>query len=137
MPGRRPQELCCAGPKLIQVTLSLDRLLETVTDAAKDLRNEGTHALHMTLILTAGAFDIALLNFLPVRQTARSAMPAPISPSHVSHDEVHASGPHPISPPSVYVTPSTRGSAWGRHPERHNGASYSPYLPCEIMPHGS
>jgi hypothetical protein len=28
-----------AGPKLIQVTLALDRLLETVTDVAKDLRN--------------------------------------------------------------------------------------------------
>jgi phytoene dehydrogenase-like protein len=44
-----------AGPKLIQVTLALDRLLETVTDAAKDFQNEGTRILqNMSPIMISG-----------------------------------------------------------------------------------
>ena len=31
-----------AGPKMIQVSLALDRLLDTVADVAKDMRDEGT-----------------------------------------------------------------------------------------------
>jgi hypothetical protein len=62
-----------AGPKLIQVTLALDRLLETVTDVAKDLRNEGTWILgNMSLILIGGSVGIALFNLLPVGRTPRA-----------------------------------------------------------------
>jgi hypothetical protein len=70
-----------AGPKLIQVTLALDRLLETVTDVAKDLWNEGTRILgNMSLILIGGSVGIALFNLLPVRRTPRaSTTPARVS----------------------------------------------------------
>jgi hypothetical protein len=65
-----------AGPKLIQVTLALDRLLETVTDVAKDLRDEGTRGLQgVRWILTAGAIAIAMLNLLPLRRTSRPILP--------------------------------------------------------------
>lgn len=52
-----------SGPKLIQVSLALDRLLETIADVAKDMRDEGTQTLRETSItLVAGSFLIALLN---------------------------------------------------------------------------
>ena len=70
-----------SGPKLIQLTLALDRLLETVTDVAKDLRNEGTRLLHnMSLILISGSVGIAVFNLLPVRR-ARPTIPAVIARS--------------------------------------------------------
>ena len=75
-----------AGPKLIQVTLALDRLLETVSEVAKDLRDEGAKALQKTtLVLTIGAVAIALLNLLPlqrrgapVRETPAKSIPGPV-----------------------------------------------------------
>jgi hypothetical protein len=56
-----------SGPKLIQVSLALDRLLETVADVAKDMRDEGSRTIRRTsAVLIAGSFLIALLNlFLP------------------------------------------------------------------------
>lgn len=56
-----------SGPKLIQVSLALDRLLETVADVAKDMRDEGTRTLRMTsTALTVGSVLLALLNlFIP------------------------------------------------------------------------
>src|SRR5262245_29603532 len=52
-----------AGPKMIQVSLALDRLLDTVADVAKDMRDEGTKAIQSTsVMLVGGSFFIALLN---------------------------------------------------------------------------
>jgi hypothetical protein len=52
-----------AGPKVIQVSLALDRLLETVAEVAKDMRDEGTRTIRTTsAVLVGGSFFIALLN---------------------------------------------------------------------------
>jgi len=52
-----------AGPKLMQVSLALDRLLETVADVAKDMRDEGTQTLRETSVtLVVGSLLIAALN---------------------------------------------------------------------------
>ena len=49
-----------AGPKMIQVSLALDRLLDSVADMAKDMRDEGTKATHRKgLLLVGGSFFIA------------------------------------------------------------------------------
>jgi hypothetical protein len=62
-----------AGPKLIQISLALDRLLETVAEVAKDMRDEGTQTLRETSsTLVIGSFLIALLNLF----LGRSAEPA-------------------------------------------------------------
>ncbi len=65
-----------AGPKLIQVSLALDRLLETVADVAKDMRDEGTRTIRTTsTTLIVGSFLLAFLNLflkraLPVVEAA-------------------------------------------------------------------
>lgn len=52
-----------AGPKMIQVSLALDHLLDTVADVAKDMRDEGTKTIQASsMTLVAGSFFIALLN---------------------------------------------------------------------------
>ena len=52
-----------AGPKMIQVSLALDRLLDTVADVAKDIRDEGTKAIqHTSPLLVGGSFFIVFLN---------------------------------------------------------------------------
>jgi hypothetical protein len=52
-----------AGPKLIQVSLALDRLLETVADVAKDMRDEGTRKIRNTSVgFVLGSLLIAILN---------------------------------------------------------------------------
>ncbi len=57
-----------AGPKMIQVSLALDRLLDTVADVAKDMRDEGTRAIQSTsILLVGGSFFIALLNLFLTR----------------------------------------------------------------------
>ena len=62
-----------AGPKMIQISLALDRLLETVADVAKDMRDEGTLVLRETSFnLVAGSLLIALLNLF----LGRSSEPA-------------------------------------------------------------
>lgn len=63
-----------AGPKMIQVSLALDRLLDTVADVAKDMRDEGTKAIQETsLMLVGGSFFIAFLNlFLSKRRRPHS-----------------------------------------------------------------
>jgi hypothetical protein len=62
-----------AGPKMIQVSLALDRLLDTVADVAKDMRDEGTKTIQFSsLFLVGGSFFIAFLNlFLGTRRTRR------------------------------------------------------------------
>jgi hypothetical protein len=67
-----------AGPKMIQVSLALDRLLDTVADVAKDMRDEGTKAIQDTsLMLVGGSFFIALLNLLLSRKRAGGHDEAP------------------------------------------------------------
>ncbi len=59
------------GPKMIQVSLALDRLLETVADVAKDMRDEGTKTIRSTsAMLVGGSFFIALLNLFLTRSAA-------------------------------------------------------------------
>jgi hypothetical protein len=66
-----------AGPKLIQVSLALDRLLETVADVAKDMRDEGTRTIRNTSSsLLIGSFVIAFLNlFIGLRSAPSSVSP--------------------------------------------------------------
>jgi hypothetical protein len=62
-----------AGPKIIQISLALDRLLETVAEVAKDMRDEGTRTIRTTsAILVGGSFFIALLNLFLSRQPSQS-----------------------------------------------------------------
>ena len=65
-----------SGPKLIQVSLALDRLLETVADVAKDLRDEGAQTLReASIMLMVGSFLIAVLNLFS--GSLRPSLPAP------------------------------------------------------------
>lgn len=58
-----------AGPKMIQVSLTLDHLLDTVADVAKDMRDEGTKTIQASsLTLVGGSFFIALLNLFLGKQ---------------------------------------------------------------------
>lgn len=58
-----------SGPKLIQVSLALDRLLETVAEVAKDMRDEGTRTIRRTsTALIVGSVVIAFLNLLLTRR---------------------------------------------------------------------
>lgn len=71
------------GPKMIQVSLALDRLLETVADVAKDMRDEGTKTIRSTsAMLVGGSFFIALLNLFLTRSAAsrREDLPAESPP---------------------------------------------------------
>lgn len=62
-----------AGPKLIQVSLALDRLLETVAEVAKDMRDEGTQTIRTTsAILLIGSLLIAGLNLVLRRPSTKS-----------------------------------------------------------------
>ena len=65
---------------MIQVSLALDRLLDTVADVAKDMRDEGTKAIQTTsIMLVGGSFFIALLNLFFTRpRTPRQSDIAPI-----------------------------------------------------------
>lgn len=66
-----------AGPKLIQVSLALDRLLETVADVAKDMRDEGTKTIRNTsAILLIGSLLIAFLNLIFRRAPSEPPTPS-------------------------------------------------------------
>lgn len=93
-----------AGPKLIQVSLALDRLLETVADVAKDMRDEGTKTIRATsATLIGGSFLIALLNLVlprwPPKEDRDRHVPA------VLDDRTDLSS---TSPPSSLHRPVTR-----------------------------
>lgn len=105
---RRKAELHAAdnaGPKMIQISLALDRLVETVADVAKDMRDEGTAAIRRTsAMLLGGSFFIALLNLFLARAPAPQL---PATPPPVRRDKqeptldplaVPADGPTPVSP---------------------------------------
>lgn len=70
-----------AGPKLIQISLALDRLLETVAEVAKDMRDEGTRTLREASgTLVVGSLLIALLNLFmggPPEPARPAESPAP------------------------------------------------------------
>ncbi|BCA54847.1 conserved exported protein of unknown function [Nitrospira sp. KM1] len=81
------------GPKMIQVSLALDRLVDTVADVAKDMRDEGTKAIQDTsIMLVVGSFFIAFLNLFFTRKTS-DRYPASDAPRS-SHT---ASLPSPVS----------------------------------------
>lgn len=62
---------------MIQVSLALDRLLDTVADVAKDMRDKGTKAIQRTsLLLVGGSFFIALLNLFLTRQRGATSRQA-------------------------------------------------------------
>ncbi len=85
-----------AGPKMIQVSLTLDHLLNTVADVAKDMRDEGTKTIQdSSMTLVGGSFFVALLNlFLSKR---RRSVGDDISASSEGHSDTigreHAGGP--------------------------------------------
>ena len=67
-----------AGPKMTQVSLALDRLLDTVAEVARDMRDEGTKTIRITsVLLIGGSFFIALINLLagssPGRTSSRAS----------------------------------------------------------------
>jgi hypothetical protein len=67
-----------AGPKMIQISLALDRLLDTIADVAKDMRDEGTEALRdASSMLVFGSLLIAVLNLFSGRAAAPSPEPHP------------------------------------------------------------
>lgn len=77
-----------AGPKLIQVSVALDRLLETVADVAKDMRDEGTRTIRQTsMFLVIGSLTLALLNLLVRRRTPAPPVPPPVASAERSEKE--------------------------------------------------
>lgn len=83
-----------AGPKMIQVSLALDHLLDTVADVAKDMRDEGTKTIQASsMTLVGGSFFIALLNlFLGSRRR-------PLDGDSRTAAIDHASADAPSTPP--------------------------------------
>jgi len=87
-----------AGPKLIQVSLALDRLLETVAEVAKDMRDEGTKTIRTTsAILLIGSLLIACLN-LVLRRPSNENSSDPGRPALHSSNEESPSESVPVSP---------------------------------------
>ncbi len=77
---RRKAEIHAAdngGPKVMQVSLALDRLLETVAEVAKDMREEGTKTIVTTgYWIVGGSFFIALLNLFLTRPVRVQELPS-------------------------------------------------------------
>ena len=86
-----------AGPKMIQVSLVLDRLLDTVADVAKDIRDEGTRANQRTsLLLVGGSFFIAVLNLFLTRQRGGTSRHTD-GPDESEHNPRHIPIPLPLA----------------------------------------
>jgi len=77
-----------AGPKVVQVSIALDRLLETVADVAKDMRDRGTRTIRATSsLLFFGSTFLAFLNLLvAMRSAAARKRQAASSSSHSSRE---------------------------------------------------
>src|SRR5581483_103971 len=90
-----------SGPKLIQVSLALDRLLETVAEVAKDMRDEGTRVIRDTSrALMVGSVLIGVLNLLmrrtrPAPEAQPAAPAAGAGPASALPLDTDASGPVP------------------------------------------
>jgi len=94
-----------AGPKLIQVSLALDRLLETVADVAKDMRDEGTKTIRLTsATLIIGSLVIAFLNLLIGTPRARGGSDVH-APMLDSADVKHPSEVLPVRAPTAPFPP--------------------------------
>lgn len=94
-----------SGPKLIQVSIALDHLLETVADVAKDLRDEGVETLRDTSsALVLGSLLIALLNLF-IGRLPEPARPAE-SPAPGSGNGKTAARPHRME--KEYADPALR-----------------------------
>lgn len=94
-----------AGPKMIQVSLALERLVDTVADVAKDMRDEGTKAIQRTsLLIVGGSFFVAFLNLFFARQHGRSAH-QPDSPNEPEDNSLHSPLPRPLSDDSPQQVP--------------------------------
>lgn len=88
------------GPKMIQVSLALDHLLDTVADVAKDMRDEGTKTIRNTsAMLVGGSFFIALLNLFLTRFSASRATES--SPSSRREDLLVKSPRLPAASPAA------------------------------------
>ncbi len=92
-----------AGPKMIQVSLALDRLLDTVADVAKDMRDEGTKTIQFSsTLLVGGSFFIAFLNLLLSRRRPSSEdedhVPTGNEPAQASEPPIALSNT-PTAPP--------------------------------------
>jgi hypothetical protein len=86
-----------AGPKMIQVSLALDRLLDTVAEVAKDMRDEGTRAIQQTsIMLVGGSFFIAILNLIRTRRRTRGSLDSDL-PAETADDLVDRPAPLPPS----------------------------------------
>jgi len=91
-----------AGPKMIQVSLALDRLLETVAEVARDMRDEGTRTIRDTSsALLIGSLVIAFFNLVIPRRRPPSqgeSSPAPAvqaSPSQAPAFSLPLESPDP------------------------------------------
>ena len=88
---------------MIQVSLALDRLLDTVADVAKDMRDEGTTTIRFSsALLVGGSFFIAFLNLLFSRRRLSSEeedrVPTGNEPARTSEPPI-AQANAPIAPP--------------------------------------
>ena len=97
---RRQAEIHAAdnsGPKLIQASLALDRLLETVAEVAKDMRDEGTRTLQfISGGLIGGSLFLAIMNLLvgaPGRSRAPLGQPGYQPTGRLSRPSVGSSAP--------------------------------------------
>ena len=120
--GRKERTTDKAGPKMSQVSLALAaRLLETVADVAKDMRDEGTTAIQCTsLPLVGESFFIAFLNFFltrqrggtPVRLTARTSLKSTLA---ITQSRFHSPVPPIVGTASGVVRCQVTLSAY--HPD--------------------
>ena len=81
-----------AGPKMIQVSLALDHLLDTVADVAKDMRDEGTKTIQSSsMTLVGGSLFVALFNLFlgqrrkPVNDDIDAAVDLPTHTTDLAH----------------------------------------------------
>ena len=88
---------------MIQVSLALDRLLNTVEGVVKDIRDESTKAIQRTsLLLVGGSVFIAFLNLFLTRQRGGTSRQTngPDEPEINPRD-------NPIPPPLAGDTPQS------------------------------
>jgi hypothetical protein len=86
-----------AGPKMIQVSLALDELGNTVAEVAKDMRDEGRKTIRFTsLLLVGGSLFIAFLNLLIPRPRGKTSHQGG-SPSERESNPYHNPVPLPLN----------------------------------------
>jgi hypothetical protein len=94
-----------AGPKVMQVSLALDRLLETVAEVSKDMRDEGTKTIRTTSFwLVGGSFFIAFLNLFLRRSPRETDGPQSLETKLERTDRPTA----PLPLPAEHSNPALR-----------------------------